>query len=133
MKVSEIKPSSEELRVMLETGFILREAARFDEALAVFQGCIELMPNSEVPRVGLGTVYLQKQDFGQALNVCKDALDLNPESNYARVHYAEALLFQDRRKEAEIELQKVIADSPNSAYTRTAENLLSAANLIITQ
>ncbi len=130
MKVSELKPTSEELRIMLETGFILRESAKFDAAESVFLGCIEFMPDSEVPKVGLGTVFLQKGDFELAVLNCKNALELNPESDYARVHYGEALLFRNRRDEAEIELRMVIDKSPNSAYARTAQNLLDSADFL---
>ena len=130
MKVREIKPTSEELRVMLETGFILREAADFEAAARVFQGCIEFMPESEVPLVGLGTVYLQKGDFDAALITCKSAKEVNPTSNYAKVHYAEALLFQKKREEAENELRQIIETSPDSTYSRTAKRLLEAADMI---
>ncbi len=130
MKVDEIKPTGEELRVMLETGFILREAAKFDDAEAVFEGCIEFMPGSEVPVVGLGTCYLQKGDYENALTTCKNALELNPQSDYARVHYAEALLFQNQKELAEQELRKIIAESPNSTYSTTAQNLLIVAETL---
>ena len=88
------------------------------------------MPESEVPKVGLGTVYLQKGDFASAVNSCQQALDLNPESDYARVHLAEALLFQNKSEAAKIELKKVIEKSPDSAYSRTADNLLKAIEQI---
>ena len=133
MEVKEVKPTSKELRVMLETGFILRESAKFDDAEAVFQGCIEFMPDSEVPKIGLGTVYLQKGDYDSAVAICKDALDQHASSDYARVHYAEALLFQNKRTEAETELHKVIEASPNSTYATTAQNLLNAVDLMFNQ
>lgn len=130
MKVKDIETTKEELRVMLETGFILREAANFEDAEAVFKGCVELLPDSEVPLVGLGTVYLQKGDFNLALESCKEALDCNPESSYAKVHYAEALLFQKRREEAEEVLIEVLEDSPDTTYAKTAENLLEVSNML---
>lgn len=130
MNIRDIKPTNNELRVMLETGFILRESAKFKDAESVFQGCVEFMPDSEVPKVGLATVYLQKGDSDSAINIFKEALELNPESDYARVHYGEALLFQNKRSEAELELQKVIESSPNSTYSTTAQNLLNAADLM---
>lgn len=130
MQVRQIKPTSEELRVMLETGFIMREAANFDDAETIFQGCIEFMPDSEVPKIGLGTVYLQKRDFESALKTCKEALEANPNSDYARVHYAEALLFQNQRESALTELRQVISNDPNSAYSRTAQNLLDVAEFM---
>ena len=130
MGFSDISVDAEQLRVMLETGYILREAARFDEAEAVFRGVIELMPGSDVPRVGLGTVYLQRGDFAEAEAICEQAVADHPESDYARVHYGEALLFGRQRDKAEAELLEVIRKNPDSPHARTARALLDAADIV---
>ena len=130
IKVSDVSVTNEELRVMLETGYILREAGRFDEAEAVFRGVIEFLPESEVPHVGLGTVYLQRGEFAKAQEICAGALALEPTSIYARLHYAEALLFARERERAEAELAEIIATEPDSPHTETARALLEAADLI---
>lgn len=130
MRVTDVPVSNEELRVMLETGYILREAARFDDAEAVFRGVMEFLPQSEVPQVGLGTVYLQRGDFQSAREFCENALQVNPKSVYARVHYAEALLFARRREQAEAELNEIIATNPDSPHSATARALLEAAEII---
>jgi Flp pilus assembly protein TadD len=133
MRLKDVQPSEDELRVIMEAGFVLREAGKFDEAEAIFRGVIELVPQSDVPHVALGTVELQRGRFAEALSACGDALRLQPESLYARVHHAEALLFQQRRAEAEAELQEIIATDPQSPHSRTARALLEAADLICTQ
>ena len=130
MTIGNVQVSNEELRVMLETGFILREAAKFDEAEAVFRGVMEFLRESDVPRVGLGTVYLQRGDFHSAREVCGKALESNPSSVYARVHYAEALLFAHERERAENELREIIRENPDSPHSQTAQALLEAADLI---
>jgi tetratricopeptide (TPR) repeat protein len=130
MTIKEISVSNEELRVMLEAGYILREAAKFDQAETIFRGVMEFLPDSEVPQVGLGTVYLQKGDFLTAREICEKALEMNPDSVYARVHYAEALLFGHEREQAENELREIISGSPDSPHSQTAQALLDAADLI---
>ena len=130
MRISQVQPSDAELRVMLEAGFVLREAGRFDDAETIFRGAMELLPDSDVPRVALGTVELQRGRFAEAQAACEEALHVNPASLYARVHRAEALLFQRRREEAEEELREVIASDPASPHSRTAQALLDAADLI---
>ena len=92
MRLSHVRPSDEELRVILESGFVLREAGRLDDADAVFRGALELLPDSDVPRVALGTVELQRGRFAEAQALCEEALRLRPASLYARVHRAESLL-----------------------------------------
>ena len=130
MTISEIPVSNEELRVMLETGYILREAAKFNEAEAIFRGVMEFLPDSDVPQVGLGTVFLQRGDFESAEEICEKAIETNPESLYARVHHAEALLFGRRREEAESKLREIIDENPDSPHSQTAQALLDAADLI---
>jgi predicted Zn-dependent protease len=130
LKLDQIKPGDEELRVILESGFALRYARRLDEAAEIFRGIVALLPEEDVPRVALGTVELERGDFAQAQATCEEALRHKPESLYARVHRAEALLFQQRRDEAESELNSVIAASPDSPHSRTARTMLEAADLI---
>src|SRR5688572_21528095 len=130
MALNEISVDAEQLRVMLETGYILREAARFDEAEAVFRAVAELMPDSEVPRVGLGTVYLQRGHFAEAEAICGQAFADFPDSDYARVHYGEALLFGKQREKAQTELLEVIRKNPDSPHARTAQALLDAADIV---
>lgn len=130
MRLSHVRPSEDELRVILEAGFVLREAGRFDDAEAVFRGASELLPESQVPLVALGTVELQRGRFAEAQAACEAALRLRPESLYARLHRAEALLFQSRHKEAEAELKEIVARAPDSPHGRTARCMLDAAPLI---
>jgi tetratricopeptide (TPR) repeat protein len=129
MKFNYVQPSDDELRVLLETGFVLREASRFEDAKAIFGGVLELIPDSDIPRVGLGTVELQRGNFELAQIACEDALRVKPESLYARVHLAESLLFQKKRQEAESELRLIIASNTNSPHSRTAQALLDVAHL----
>lgn len=130
MKLSQVQPTDEELRVILESGFVLREAGKFDDAEAVFRGAMELIPDSDVPLVALGTVELLRGRFAEAEAACAEALRLKPDSLYARVHLAEALLFQRRREEAEAQLQEIIAAGHDSPHSRTAHALLDAADMI---
>ena len=118
-----------DLRILLETGFILREAARFEEAAAVFDGCAHLMPDSEVPLVGLGTVYLQKGEYESALSVCAEALDRNRSSAYARLHLGEALLLNGRQDEAKRHLGQLILDEDGSTFADTAARIIKLAGL----
>ena len=130
MRLRDVRPADEELRVILEAGFVLREAGNLDDAESVFRGVMELLPQSDVPRVALSTVQLQRGRFVEAEAACEEALSLKPDSLYARVHRAEARLFQRRREEAEAELKEVVDADPESPHSRTARALLDAADII---
>lgn len=130
MRLKDVRPTDEELRVIMETGFVLREAGQLEAASSIFRGMIEFLPEADVPRVALGTVELQIGNFAEAQANCEEALRLKPDSLYAHVHHAEALLFQQRRAEAEAELNGVIQRDPLSPHSRTARALLEAADMI---
>ena len=129
MNTGNLQLTSEGLRVLLETGFVLREASRFEDAEAVFIGCAELMTDSEVPLVGLATVYLQKGDFQRAIDTCREVLGKEDSSAYARLHLGEALLFNNQLAEARKELERVAAADSNSTYAETALRILRVAGI----
>ncbi len=130
MSLKNIQVRKNDLQVMLEAGFILREAAKFQQAETIFRGVMELIPDSEVPKVGLGTVFLQRGDFSGAKEIYESAIELKPESLYARVHYAEAMLFAGEREKAEASLLEIIAADSDSPHSQTARALLDAADII---
>ena len=130
MSFNQVKASDEELRVMLESGLVLREAGRLDEAEKVFLGVRELVPKSDVPVISLSSLAVRRGDFDEALRLCEEALTIDPTSVFARVHRAEVLLYQRRREEAEAELREIIKIAPESPHARTAQALLDAAQLM---
>jgi tetratricopeptide (TPR) repeat protein len=130
MNFSQVKTSDEELRVMLESGLVLREAGRLDEAEKIFLGVRELVPKSDVPVISLSSLAVRRGDFDKALRLCEEALAIDPTSVFARVYHAEVLLYQRRREEAEAELRDIIEFAPESPHARTAQALLDAAQLM---
>lgn len=130
MNLSDVKPSDDELRVMLEAGFVLRDAAHFDDAETVFRSAMQLLPGADVPHVALGTVALQRGDYAEAERICREAVEHHPDSLYAKVNYAEAMLFLRRRDEALKMLHAIIEQDSASPHARTARALIDAANLI---
>ncbi|WP_352431789.1 tetratricopeptide repeat protein [Pyrinomonas sp.] len=130
MRFNEVRIADETLRVMLEAGALLRDAGRLEEAEKILRGVHEFAPTSDVPLVGLGKLELQRGRCVEALAFYDEALRLHPESAYARVHRAEALLVQGKREEAETELRELIEQDPTSPHARTAQALLDAADLI---
>lgn len=130
MRFSDVKVSDEELRVILEIGFLLREMSKFNEAAQIFRGVTELIPDSDVPLVGLGTVEFQQRNFAEAHDAYERALNIKPASLYARVHRAEAWLFEGMRDRAEEELRQIIETDSDSPHSRTAQALLAAADIV---
>ncbi len=130
MRFSEIKTGDEELRVMLESSLVLREAGRLEEAETIARGVRELVPKSDVPLVVLSSLAIRRGDFEEALQLCEEALAKEPSSVFARVHHAEVLLYQGKREEAETELREIIETAPDSPHCYTAQALLDAAQML---
>jgi predicted Zn-dependent protease len=130
MKVEAVKTDDEELRVMLESGLVLREAGRFDEAEKIFLGVRELAPQSDVPLVALSSVAARRGNFDEAMRLCQEALRLEPSSIFARVNRAEILLYQKKGEEAETDLREIIEQNPESPHARSAQSLLDVARMI---
>jgi predicted Zn-dependent protease len=130
MRLQDIKTGDEELRVMIESGLILREAGRLDEAEQIFRGINELVPHSDVLLIALSSIAARRGDFDEALRLCDKALQEMPESLFARVNRAEILLYQQKREQAEAELREIIETDPDSPHSRTAEVLLDVARMI---
>lgn len=130
MKADLVKSNDEELRVMLESGLVLRESGRLDEAEKIFLGVREIAPQSDVPLVALSSIAARRGNFEAALELCDEALRHEPNSLYARVNHAEILLYQKRKKEAETELREIIETDPDSPHARTAQALLDVTQMI---
>ena len=130
MEFKQVRTDDEQLRVMLESSLILREAERFEEAEAIVRGVRELVPKSDVPLVILSTLAVRRGNFEEALQLCEQALANEPTSVFARVHHAEVLLYQKKRTEAERELREIIKLTPDSPHCHTAQALLEAAQMM---
>lgn len=130
MKLEAVRRNDEDLRVMLESGLVLREMGRLDEAEKIFFGVHELVPESDVPLVALSSIAVRRGDLDKALDFCEEGLRCQPGSLYAKVNHAEILLYQKKRDEAEAELREIIETAPESPHSRTAQSLLDVARMI---
>lgn len=124
MNLTQLETNYEEIKVMLESGIVLREAGRLDEAENIFQGLIELAPHSEIPLVALSTVESQQKNFAEAFELCQKAQFLNPESSFTKINLAEILLFQKEYDLAKKILQEIIQRDSHSPHGKRAETLL---------
>lgn len=130
MKVETVKTSDDELRIMLESGLVLREAGRLEEAEKIFLGVSEIVPESDVPLVALSSIAARRNNFDEALRLCEEAIRHQPTSLFARVNRAEILLYQKKPDEAETELRRIIEIDPESPHSRTAQSLLNVVQMI---
>lgn len=117
-----ISVPSEDLRILLEAGYLYLGMLRYDEAQEVFEGVVALAPNSEVPMVALGNVFCVQGEFDQAIKTYKKALKIDGKSAFALAYLGEAMLFKGDEQGAQEKLNeasKLDPDGPSGDFARS--------------
>ena len=120
-----INPSKEEIAMLMEAGFLCRDAKKFQEARELFAGVRALLPKSDAVEVALGSVFFQQSDFDTAITQYQRALEKNPRSAYAYAHLGEAYLFKLEKEKARSFLQKAIELDARGNSGAMARHLLA--------
>jgi tetratricopeptide (TPR) repeat protein len=123
-----VQPSREELQTLMEAGYILRDAKRFDDARVVFQGVKALVPGSAEAEVALGAVAFHEGDFATAKKHYERVVAQNPRDAWAHAHLGEVELFSMRKEEAVRHLKKAVELDEKGAYGKMARRLLQLAD-----
>ena len=119
-----IEVPTEDLRLMLESGYLYLAMQRFKEAREVFEGVCILAPESDVPMVALGNVAFVETKFDEAIKTYKKALELVPQSAFAKAYLGEALFFHNKKSEAKKVLEEASKMDPHGKSGDFARSLL---------
>ncbi len=114
----------EDLRLMLEAGYLYMAMRRYKEAREVFEGASILAPESEVPLVALGNVSFVESKFEEAIKIYQKALKLVPTSAFAKSYLGEALFFNQKKDEATTTLEDASKMDPHGKSGDFARALL---------
>jgi tetratricopeptide (TPR) repeat protein len=112
--------------LMLEAGYLWMDLGKFDHARELFTGAVQLMPKSEIPQIGLGTLEFNQQHFDKALQAFRGAQRAAPRSSLPRAHCGEVLLFMGKVGEAMKELKAALDLEPDSDGAKFAQSLIAA-------
>ena len=123
-----VTPGRDETALMMEAGFIYREARRFNEAREVFSGVRALQPSNEVPEVALGTIAFHEGNHDAARRHYRKALEINPKSAYALAHLGETEIFAKNQEAARQHLKKAMELDPRGSFGKLARGLLALAD-----
>lgn len=118
--------STDDVVFLMEAGYIYLNMGRFKEAKEIFEGVIEMRPESDVPRVALGNVFHAQGKFLDAAKVHRDTLKDMPSSSRAHAGLAECLIFQKKTDEALTELKKAVELDPTGEVSNYARTLIEA-------
>jgi len=123
-----VTPGRDETALLMEAGFILREARRFGEAREVFSGVRALQPSNEVPEVALGTIAFHEGNYDAARRHYRKALEMNPRSAFALAHLGETETFAKNHDAARQHLKKALELDPRGSFGKLARGLLTLAD-----
>lgn len=112
--------------LLLEAGYVWLDMGKWDKARDVFSGVAALMPKSEVPHIGMGSVEIAQGRFDKALQAFRAAQRLAPRAGLPRAHAGEALLFMGKPNEAMKEFKAACELDPEGDGGKLARALLEA-------
>jgi len=113
------------MAVVMEAGYVYIGMRRFKEAREVFEGLVTLAPDSEVPHVALGNVSFCEGNVTKAIKHYERALNVDPNSVFAKVYMGEALFFNGEKNEA-LKLLSEVAKADRGGAGEFARALLDA-------
>jgi tetratricopeptide (TPR) repeat protein len=122
-----ISAAPDEVALLLEAGFIYRDARRLTEAREVFAGVRALQPANEVAEIALGTVAFQEGNYDTARRHYRKALEINPQSAFAYTHLGETEMYARNHDAAQVHLKKAIELDPRGSFGKLARTLLTVA------
>ena len=124
-----INITPDELRLLLETGYLYMHMNRLKEAKEVFEGIIPLAPKNEVVYTSLANTLYALGQTDEAEKYYKIAIQLNPNNTFTLANYGDLLLFKGEIQKGKELLHKVIELAPNSPDANLATNLLKGYNI----
>ena len=119
-----ISVPSEDLRILMEAGYLYLGMLRYKEAQELFEGVVTLAPESDVPLVALGNVYCVQGNFTEAIKTYQKALDLDDKSAFAKAYLGEALLFDGDKEGAVATLEEASKMDPKGKSGDFARSLI---------
>ena len=121
-----VKLTTEELRLLLETGYLLRERRELQKAKEVFEGVQALGQAADVASMGLADVLLVMGNVKDAEKALQAAIKASPKFALAHAQLGELYHTQGKKAEAVEELQKAESLDPQGTAGTFAKSVLKA-------
>jgi|GEM_PF-1394889 len=128
-KLADIKPDVSQLKFLCEAGQCLAANNRYSFATEIFQGVIALSPQRSIGYTLLGDANFNLGKYDEALKNHQQAVHVEPDNAFARVHLGEILLFKKQKDKGITELKKVLETDPNGSDARLARQYIKAAEM----
>lgn len=98
--------AAQDVQGYIDQGMQASQAGRYDQAIQAFDQALKLKPNDPAIITYKATVYYAKGNNAQALQLCEQVIQQNP--NFGRAYYQRAMILekQDKFEPAVADLQK---------------------------
>jgi tetratricopeptide (TPR) repeat protein len=98
--------AAQDVQSHIDQGMQASQAGRYDQAIQAFDQALKLKPNDPAIITYKATVYYAKGNNAQALQLCEQVIQQNP--NFGRAYYQRAMILekQDKFEPAVADLQK---------------------------
>ena len=98
--------AAQDVQSLINQGMQASQAGRYDQALQAFDQALKLKPNDPAIISYQATVYYAKGNNAKAMELCNQAIKLNP--SFARAYNQRGMIYQSQEKyrEALPDLQK---------------------------
>ena len=107
-----LRMSNEEFRAIGEIGAMFYEQGNLDKAQTIFEGLVEIDPESDAAHSALGALLTKRRDDAKALVHLNKAVELNDLQIAPFVNRAEVYLRQSRFEAAVADLKRAIELDP---------------------
>jgi tetratricopeptide (TPR) repeat protein len=104
--------SAREFQELGEMGAMYYRQGNLEKARTIFEGLIDLDPDSAAAHAALGALLTRTEQFAEALEHLNRAVELDPDEIAPYVNRAEILIRQGRAEEAVENLKRAIALDP---------------------
>jgi tetratricopeptide (TPR) repeat protein len=121
-----MKLGTDEVRLLLETGYLLAERREYVKAKEVFEGVEALGQGADVAQMGLATLHTIQGNPKEAEKFLRAATKSNPKNAFARAQLGELLHTLGKKDEALAELKEAEKLDPQGATGEYARSVRQA-------
>lgn len=128
--------SEDEILEMGRVGAVFYEQGNLENALKIFEGLVELQPNSSYAHSALGAVLTLRKEDSRAIEHLEKAIQIEPNQIAPYVNLGEVLIRQQQLEKAIANLRKAIKldpDENNSGANRARSMIMGIYKILESQ
>jgi len=112
-------PENKKKAIYLDQGFAYQAAGMKDKALAKYNEAIQKDPQDAISYVRLASVYAEKKDTNQAVDLYEKAMQIQPDNDAAALELANMYQYTTKEYEKAVNVYlQLVVKKPNDPYLK---------------